>query len=328
MFITVDCGSTNMRCRLFDGNTLLAEAKRTAGCRNTAFNGTSDFLRVSLKECIDELLSSQNLKETDVEAVISSGTLASDVGIYYLPHAIAPVGKVESAKAARLAVLEDITSIPILFIPGVKTLPRGDEPDDLAFFDTLESMSGEECETYGIMAQLGIDGDFTITLPGSYNKVFKVDSMGRITWLQTGMCGEFIAAMSEHTLLKHSLPHPVIRKIMPEYLIRGFDYAKIRGVSPSLIKARTTRLFVDWDQDMAANFFIGALLKDDIMAVFNVCGEHGRLIIGGGEPLRSVFELLLRHVGAQNVTVIDDTTARLAPSIGAMMVYAEWKKIK
>ncbi len=326
MLITVDCGSTNMRCRLFDGTTMLAEAKRTAGCRNTAFSGTSDFLRQSLKECIFELLCKENITESDVEAVISSGTLASDVGIFYLPHAVAPVGIKESAAAARLAVLEDITSIPILFIPGVKTQPSGDEADDLAFIDTLESMSGEECETYGIMAQLGIEGDFTVTLPGSYNKVFTVDGDGRITFLRTGMCGEFIAAMSEHTLLKHSLPHPVIQKMMPDMLIRGFEYASARGVSPSLVKARTSQFIADWDKDTAANFFVGALLKDDIMSAYNICGEDGKLIIGGGDPLRSIFELLLRHAGAKNITVIDDTAARLAPSIGAMMVYKEWKK--
>ncbi|MBQ9080198.1 MAG: 2-dehydro-3-deoxygalactonokinase [Clostridia bacterium] len=326
MFITVDCGTTNMRCRLFNDSTLMAEAKRTAGCRNTAFSGTSDFLRQSLKECIKELLDSGGLAESDIEAVISSGTLASDVGIYYIPHVIAPVGIAESAAAARLAVLEDITSIPILFIPGVKTLPQKDEHDMLRFFDALESMSGEECETYGIMSRLGIDGDFVITLPGSYNKVFKVDASGRITWLQTGMCGEFIAAMSEHTLLKHSLPHPVIQKIIPESLYCGFDYATTRGVSPSLIKARTTQLFGGWNKDAAANFFVGALLKDDIMSIYNACGEHGKLIVGGGDPLRSIFELLLRHAGAKNLTVIDDETARLAPSIGAMLVYSEWKK--
>ena len=70
MLITVDCGTTNMRCRLFDGQTMLAQAKRTAGCRNTAFSGTSDFLRQSLKECIDELLTATGLRETDVEAII------------------------------------------------------------------------------------------------------------------------------------------------------------------------------------------------------------------------------------------------------------------
>ena len=326
MFITVDCGSTNMRCRLFDGNTLLAEAKRTAGCRNTAFNGTSDFLRVSLKECIDELLSSQSLTEADVEAVISSGTLASDVGIYYLPHAVAPVGKFESANAARLAMLEDITSIPILFIPGVKTLPRGDEPDDMAFFDTLESMSGEECETYGIMAQLGLEGDFTITLPGSYNKVFKVDSMGRITWLQTGMCGEFIAAMSGHTLLRHSLPDPVIQEILPDFLILGYDMAERHGTSPMLIKARMMQTLGGYNKTEAANFFVGAILHDDIASSAELCRSGKPVILGGGDPLRSIFAILLEHAGVENLRVVDDTTARLASSYGAMRVWDYWKK--
>ena len=325
MIITVDCGSTNMRCRLFDGTTLIAQAKRTAGCRNTAFNGTADFLRQSLKECINELLAVANLRESDVEAVVSSGTLASDVGIFHIPHAIAPVGIMESAAAARLTVLDDITSIPILFIPGVKTVPCEDD-SELEYLDKLESMSGEECEIYGIMSQLGLSGDFVITLPGSYNKVMEVNSAGRIISLQTGMCGEFIAAMSEHTLLKHSLPHPVIQKMLPDVLIRGFDYATVRGVSPSLIRARTSQVCANWDKDTAANFFVGALLKDDIMSVYNKCGENGKLIIGGGDPLRSIFERLLRHVGAKNITVIDDTAARLAPSIGAMMVYSEWKK--
>lgn len=325
MLITVDCGTTNMRCRLFDGQTLLAQAKRTAGCRNTAFSGTSDFLRQSLKECIDELLTATGLHEADVEAVVSSGTLASDVGIYYLPHAVAPVGVRESAAAARLAHMPEVTSIPILFIPGVKTLPASGETDTDKFLDALESMSGEECETYGIMSRLGLEGDFVITLPGSYNKVFTVDAEGRITWLQTGMCGEFIAAMSEHTLLKHSLPHPVIQEILPEQLYVGFDYSVKNGVSPSLIKARTTQLFGGWSRDEAANFFIGALLKDDIMAVVRAA-KGQKIVVGGGDPLRSIFILLLRRAGVGNIIEVDDDTARLAPSIGAMMVYEEWKK--
>ena len=325
MLITVDCGTTNMRCRLFDGQTMLAQAKRTAGCRNTAFSGTSDFLRKSLKECIDELLTATGLREADVEAVVSSGTLASDVGIYYLPHAVAPVGVRESAAAARLAHMPEVTSIPILFIPGVKTLPAPGETDTDKFLDALESMSGEECETYGIMSRLGLEGDFVITLPGSYNKVFTVDAEGRITWLQTGMCGEFIAAMSEHTLLKHSLPHPVIQEILPDRLYVGFDYSVKNGVSPSLIKARTTQLFGGWSRDEAANFFIGALLKDDIMAVVRAA-KGQKIVVGGGDPLRSIFILLLRRAGVGNIIEVDDDTARLAPSIGAMMVYEEWKK--
>ncbi len=325
MLITVDCGTTNMRCRLFDGKTLLGQAKRLAGCRNTAFSGTSDFLRQSLKECIAELLTDTGHTEADIEAVISSGTLASDVGIYYLPHAVAPAGIKESAKAARLVTMPEVTSIPIFFIPGVKTLPAPGETDIYKFLDALESMSGEECETYGIMSHLGLGGDFVITLPGSHNKVFTVDAQGRIDHLQTGICGEFIASISEHTMLNHSLPHPVIQKILPERLYLGFDYAVKNGVSPSLIKARSTQLLGGWDPHEAANFFIGALLKDDIMAVVRA-GEGKKIIVGGGDPLRTVFMLLLRHAGAHDLIEIDDESARLAPSFGAMQVYEEWKK--
>ena len=50
------------------------------------------------------------------------------------------------------------------------------------------------------------------------------------------------------------------------------------------------------------------------------------IVVGGGDPLRSIFILLLRRAGVGNIIEVDDDTARLAPSIGAMMVYEEWKK--
>ena len=35
MYSTIDCGTTNMRARLFDGNEFLCETRRQAGVRNT-----------------------------------------------------------------------------------------------------------------------------------------------------------------------------------------------------------------------------------------------------------------------------------------------------
>ena len=326
MLITVDCGTTNMRCRLFDNGTLICEVKRTAGCRNTAFTGSDNFLREALRDSLSDLAEKSGVGDDCIEAVICSGTLASDVGIYHIPHAIAPAGVNETVAAASMTHMPDLTQLPIFFIPGIKTLPAPGEKDLTKFIEALESMSGEDCETYGIMSALGLTGDFVITLPGSHTKVMEVDAQGRIISIRTGICGEFIAAISGHTMLHHSLPDPVIRKSMPEYLLTGFEYARTHGVSPSLVKARSTQLFGGWDADMAANFFVGALLKDDIMSVFDVCGTDRKLIVGGGNPLRHVFAVLLEHVGAANLIEIDDETARLAPSRGAMMVYETWKR--
>ena len=329
MIISVDCGSTNMRCRLFDGKKLVDEVRKKAGVRNTAFDGTNTYLKESLRDCIADLLRRNLLKSGDVEVVISAGTLSSDVGIYRVPHVKAPVGVFESAAHAKLVTLPEITDIPILFIPGVKTLPGNDVTDKMKQIEIWDSMSGEECEIYGISEMLGLKGPFTITLPGSYNKILRVDAEGKITTMITGMCGEFIAAMSEHTLLKKSLPQPVIREIIPEKLKQGFDFCAEHGVSPSLIKARMVRIHGGWSEDEAGNFFVGAILIDDIRSIARSCGENDTLVIGGGDPLRSIFKILIEHaeIPHKELKVVDDLSARLASNVGSIKVYELFKQL-
>lgn len=327
MIITVDCGTTNMRLRLYEGKKVLDEIKKKAGGRNTAFSGSSDYLRGELRSAILELLSRNSKSESEIEIILCSGILASDVGIHYIPHAVAPCGIIESAKQAQRHIFEDITSIPILLIPGVKTLPAEGETDEEKILDRLESMSGEECETYGIMQQLGLHGNFVIALPGSYNKAMEINENGQITSILTGMCGEMIAAMSEHTMLKKTLPSPVIRKIMPDKLIAGFDYAQKHGMSPSLIKARTVRTMRGWNEDEAANFFIGIILVDDILSSARLYSKGKKFVVGGGDPLRKIFCILLERAGVDEIIEIDDDLGRLSPNFGAMEVYSKFLEL-
>lgn len=328
MIITVDCGTTNMRSRLYKGEALVDEVRRKAGVRNTAFSGSTEFLVTSLKESIAELLERNRLNESDIEVVISSGTLSSDVGIHTIPHVLAPVGLKETAAHAEMVTMPEITNIPILFLPGVKTLPAPGTPDGDGYIEILDSMSGEECETYGISKLLGINGDFVITLPGSYTKTLEVDRDGKITSMRTGMCGEFIAAIAEHTLLRHSLPDPPIRVIIPDKLCRGYDYCCRHGASPSLIKARMVRVHGGWSEDEAGNFYVGTALADDIKLTLEVYKKGKPVILGGTFPLRNVFEILLRHAGIDesDLIVTDDLTSKIASNIGAMEVYHEYMK--
>ena len=328
MFIAVDCGTTNMRCALYDEQKRIDTSARKTGVRNTAFDGSSDALRLALRDCINELLAKNSLSENDVEVIISSGTLASDVGIYPIPHVVAPAGIDESARGARLVTLEEITSIPIFFIPGIKILPSVSVTDEMQKISLWDSMSGEECEIYGIMELMGLSGELVFTLPGSYNKTLEIDGRGRITSMRTGMCGEFIAAMSEHTLLKHSLPQPVIRTVIPQRLIQGFEFAKQNGVSPAMIKARLVRFLGNWSADEAANFFVGAVLLDDVRMSVPLCVTGRPLVLGGSEPLRTVFGILLKHCGVENIIEVPSEIASVAPNIGARIVYENFIKNK
>ena len=81
--------------------------------------------------------------------------------------------------------MEDITKIPIFFIPGVKTLPFPDETDEAKRIELADSMSGEECEIYGIIEAIGIKEDFIAVLPGSYLKSMEVNAEGKIESIKT-----------------------------------------------------------------------------------------------------------------------------------------------
>ena len=329
MYIAIDCGTTNMRCRLYgESPKPIDSTHRKTGVRNTAFDGTNTALKTNLRDCIRELLSKNDLRESDIEVIISSGTLASDVGIYPVPHVLCPAGIAESAAGARMTVMEEISTIPILFIPGVKTLPSESETDEMQKILQWDSMSGEECEIYGILKLMGLSGELVITLPGSYDKTLEIDSNGRIVSMRTGMCGEFIAAMSEHPLLRHSLPQPVIRKILPQKLIQGFEFAKQYGVSPAMIKARLVRFLGEWEADEAANFFVGAVLLDDVRMTVPLCADGRPLVLGGSEPLKTVFGILLRHCGVKNMIDVPLEMATISSNMGARLVYEEFLKNK
>lgn len=328
MIITVDCGTTNMRCRLFDNKKLIDREREKCGIRDGIFAGSTSVLEQTLSRLIKTLLERNNLTESDVEVVISSGTLASDVGIYKIPHAVCPAGIPESVKASSLTVMESVTSIPIFFIPGVKTLPA-DDADVQTKILTYESMSGEESEIYGITEALGLPSEFIITLPGSHNKVMEVRD-GKIVSIRSGLCGEFIAAISGHTMLKSALPQPVIRETVPDMLRLGYEMADEYGLSPMLIKARMLQLLGGYSQDEAANFFVGAILHDDVKAVARIAAKpesKGKpVVVGGGDPLKTVFMILLETAGTENLVAVPDEVANLASNYGAMLVYEAWKK--
>ncbi len=328
MIITVDCGTTNMRCRLFDGKKLIDQERALCGIRDRAFTGSTAILEETLSGLIKTLLERSSLTESDIEVVISSGTLASDVGIHKIPHAVCPAGIPESVHAAEMVIMESVTKIPILFIPGVKTLPAPDADLETKIL-TYESMSGEECEIYGIIEAMGLPDEFIITLPGSHNKVMEVRN-GKICSIRSGMCGEFIASISGHTMLKSALPQPVIREIIPEKLLLGYRMADKYGLSPMLIKARMLQLLGGYTQDEAANFFVGALLHDDIASVASIaakpesCGKP--VIVGGSDPLKTVFMILLAEAGTKNLAAVPAEIATLASNYGAMRVYEAWKR--
>ena len=312
-----------MRCRLFSDGRKLSEARKKGGGSTTALTGNNEQLKQNLRDCLKECIDGGGIGEKDVEVVILSGTVTSDVGVYYAPHRIAPAGPSESAGGAQYVKLPEISPIPMLFVPGVRTCGDKNDPDRVKLIDSFDAMSGEECEVYGIRKLLGLEEGFTAVLPGSYSKSVYVDENGRICSISTGMCGEFMTALAENTLLRKTLPHPVIREIIPEKLIEGFDYARARGVSGSLAKSRVLQVHFGYSVDEAGNFFAGAALLDDVSAALREVRPGKPLIIGGSNPFRHAMYILLCHIGceASGITELSDDVSNMAPAAGQLEVW-------
>ena len=131
-------------------------------------------------------------------------------------------------------------------------------------------------------------------------------------------------------MLKSALPEPVIREILPEMLRLGYRMADKYGLSPMLIKARMLQLLGGYSQDEAANFFVGALLHDDVKCVATIAAKpesKGKpVVVGGSDPLKTVFMILLDEAGTEDLVAVPAEIAALAPNFGAMKVYEEWKR--
>ena len=80
--ITVDGGTTNTRCILWDENRRrIAQENRPVGVRNTAIDGHNRKLKQAVKECLDALVEKNGLGYGDIHRIIASGMITSDVGI-------------------------------------------------------------------------------------------------------------------------------------------------------------------------------------------------------------------------------------------------------
>lgn len=167
-YITVDGGTSNTRIRLISDKSIIAEKKAEIG----AGSKNNRLLSQIVHNGIEDIIKEYGCEKGDISAIIAGGMITSECGIYNVPHINAPVGIKELADGIKKVVLDNISEIPISFIPGVKKLTRNLSETDM--------MRGEECEFFGISKLLNIENGALVILPGSHTKIISSDDKGRI----------------------------------------------------------------------------------------------------------------------------------------------------
>jgi 2-dehydro-3-deoxygalactonokinase len=249
--------------------------------------------------------------------------ISSNMGLWELPHLIAPAGVEELAAGMRATVLPAVTDRPIWFVPGVKTFSG---VVTLENCDQVDMMRGEEVETFGLMAQTQLTGPAIVILPGSHTKFVQLDGNNRITGSITSIAGELLAALTHNTLISNALDKSFAQRIEPEALLSGAKHSRRVGLARACFQVRLLDLFADLTVNQKANFLLGAVLASDLAALANSAAIPQAsalpLIIGGSSVTAQGFELLLQAEN-RKVSRIDDSLMRLASGLGSIAVAKE-----
>ena len=304
-YIALDGGTSNTRVSLYSEGRVLNTVRLSVGAR--ANGEEKGVLDRAVKQAIDSLLRAYKLKESDVQAILGSGMLTSEMGLYCVPHLLAPVGVAELHKGITRVMLPSISPIPFFLVPGVKTV------GDLASTDL---MRGEETELYGLFD--APPKNAVVILPGSHSKIIQTDGEGRIVSFKTMLTGELLAAVSTHTVLGSSITLSE-GELVKNALFDGYRYTELHGVNEALFKVRVARLSLGVSHNEAYSFLLGTVLHDEIKAVLALA--PGAVYIGGRRQIKEATAILLSELFSLNVLMASDEAVGESTAKGLVKIY-------
>ncbi len=303
-YITVDGGTTNTRLTLVIDGKCVDTVRYNVGARANADDNT--LLKSAVKEGIFTLLSRNALTENDINRILTSGMITSEFGLCKLDHIVAPVGIKELHDTMHETAFPDISTIPFVFIRGVKL--KAD------LLQNADMMRGEETELLGLSEAL--NGIYV--LPGSHSKIIEVDQFGRISSFKTELTGEMIAALSQNTILKNTVDLSVER-FSKEYLLKGYDYCNEFGINEALFKVRVLGNLFNADKVQTYSFFMGVVLCAEINTVLKMSPKT--VTVGGKKQIKKATVMLLKNICQAEIIEVDEQTVDCSSSLGAVKIF-------
>lgn len=296
--ITIDSGTTNTRVRIWERNSkcIIHEVSRSVGVRETAITGSRNKLIKAIKDALFEVLELTNIVSYQNIFIVASGMITSNIGLFEVPHLIAPISLQQLANAMVQKVIPEIIDHPIWFIPGIK---NNVSPVDIDNCEMMDMMRGEEVELFGLLALLNLYGPALIILPGSHSKFIQINVENQITNCSTTLAGELLDIITQRTILASSLDHQFATHIEPEDLLKGAYYAEKVGITRGCFSLRVLDSFGHITINKKANFLLGCILFSDLVAIKNSRGlnfePQTKIIICGKKILREALEILIKH---------------------------------
>ncbi|HEX7813514.1 2-dehydro-3-deoxygalactonokinase [Dyella sp.] len=324
--LTIDTGTTNTRVCLWHDGEVVAHAARQVGVRDTAITGSRARLEAAVRETLQETLQAAQLEANDIDRVLASGMITSNMGLCEIPHVKAPVAIQALAGAMRESTIDEVWQQPIWFVPGVRNAV---DHIGLHNSEAMDMMRGEETESFAIVQCLRLTEPAVIVLPGSHSKFVSLDASQRITGCVTTLAGELLHVISHETILASSLGGGFAERIDADMLLAGARSAKQIGLGRACFSVRILDQFTVYDANARANFLLGAVLGSDLLTLKNSSAIEVmpgvRFVISGKAILREAIALLVQgdDFFSGQVTVLDDRQQANLAGRGAIAVARE-----
>jgi len=295
--VYIDMGTTNTRAWLMRGDCLAASAKRAMGVRDTAKAGSSIPAHEALRELIADLRAKAQHSDNPCTpvCVVGSGMIGSSLGLMEVAHLHAPVGIEELSEASRWRHFPEVTDLPVLLVPGVRSGLPGDSPQAVHEIDV---MRGEETLCAGLVASGMVTGPAVVLNLGSHWKAIALDQNGRIRSSVTSLSGELIHAVQLQTILSSSVSPERPQHHSADWVEAGMREQRRSGLGRALFCVRLLDLERQGTKEDRLAFIIGAFLASDLDALLarDVLKTNVPVALVGTPPVAEAWRLALSRV--------------------------------
>lgn len=260
----VDMGTTNTRVWLMCREKIVASAAESIGIRDSARYGAAA-IRKGLRDLLTRVCGDGAIGgNCPPKYIIAAGMIGSNLGLNEVPHIQPPAGIQELIAASRWYHFPEISKLPFLIVPGVRSGPRNLTVQSIDEFDV---MRGEETLCAGLVALGIIEPPATVLNLGSHWKAVQMDGDGRIQSSVTTLSGELLHTVQSSTVLAGSLPSERPEGLSLSWVEAGMQEQRRSGLARALFCGRLLDLAHQGSAEDRLAFVVGAFIAADLDAL-------------------------------------------------------------
>lgn len=318
--ICVDMGTTNTRGWLVHEGRVVASERVAADGKDTARTGVGTAIEQALSYVCSELERAGRRLGLLPTTAVAAGMITSPLGLVEVPHLRAPVGFQQLVAAAAMRCdVPEVTELPVVLVPGVRTAPSG---DDTRAEDT-NVMRGEETLCLGLLQQGRVEARSCVLNLGSHWKLIGLDDEGRVAWSETTLSGELVYGAWRDTILAGALPRDRPIELDPEWIDRGRAAMQERGLARALFCVRLLAQEAGSEAVDRLAFLYGVFLESDLRPWLlrqRLLPASAAVVVGPEAVARAWVDALAEHGIA--VTVVGEVEAEASVVAGLQAVLA------